>query len=197
MSVDRGQNWTKLGGNLPTVAVHEFAQPTTASEVAIATHGRSVWILDVTSLRQMNEKTLKASATLFAPAPAVRWRTGGGAQSPYSESDKKYVGTNPPNGGRIEYLLTANAKSLTLKVLDVAGKTVASFPQTPKTPGLHGVTWTLAGQTGAVRPGFYRVVMTVDEVEPSVCRHGPRLGPPVFQPLHFTAKRAVGACQRS
>lgn len=167
VSIDKGKTWGKLGGNLPTVAVHEFAQPTTAGEVVIATHGRSVWIADVQSLRQMNEKVLAAKATLFAPAPAVRWRSGSGAQSPYSASDKKFVGTNPTNGGRIEYLLTSSPKSLSLKVYDVSGKSVATFPQTPKTPGLHRVNWTLAGQTGAVRPGTYRVTLTVDDVEQS------------------------------
>lgn len=166
-SIDRGKTWTKLGGNLPTVAVHEFAQPTTASEVVIGTHGRSIWILDVQSLRQMNEKVLNAKATLFAPSPAVRWRTGTGAQSPYSASDKKFVGTNPPIGGRIEYLLTSPPKSMSLRVYDVAGKSVASFPQAPRGPGFHTVTWTLASQTGTIRPGNYRVTLVVDDVEQS------------------------------
>jgi S1-C subfamily serine protease/photosystem II stability/assembly factor-like uncharacterized protein len=167
VSLDKGKTWSKLGGNLPTVAVHEFAQPTTASEVVIGTHGRSVWIADVQAIRQLNEKTLTAKATLFAPAPAVRWRSGSGAQSPYSASDKKFVGTNPLTGGRIEYLLTAPAKSMSLRVYDVTGKSVASFPQAPRTPGLHTVNWSLAGQTGAVRPGNYRVTLVVDDVEQS------------------------------
>ncbi len=167
VSIDKGKTWGKLGGNLPTVAVHEFAQPTTASEVVIGTHGRSVWIADVQSLRQLNDKVLAAKATLFAPAPAVRWRSGTGAQSPYSASDKKFVGTNPMTGGRIEYLLTSPAKSMSLRVYDVTGKSVASFPQAPRTAGLHTVNWTLAGQTGAVRPGNYRVTLVVDDVEQS------------------------------
>src|SRR5262249_12516503 len=49
-SVNRGQAWTRINGEkgLPTVAVHEFAQPTTANDLVVATHGRSLWVLDVT-----------------------------------------------------------------------------------------------------------------------------------------------------
>src|SRR5262249_29963384 len=52
-SINRGGSWTKINNNLPTVAVHEFAFHPTAGEVVAATHGRSLWILDVTPLRQM------------------------------------------------------------------------------------------------------------------------------------------------
>ncbi len=167
VSIDRGKTWGKLGGNLPTVAVHEFAQPTTASEIVIGTHGRSIWVMDINSLRQMNDKTLAAKATLFDPAPAIRWRSGTGAQSPYSASDKKFVGTNPPNGGQIEYLLTSPAKSVSLRVYDVTGKSVGSFPRVEKTAGLHRVNWSLAGQRGGVNPGIYKVTLVVDDVEQS------------------------------
>ena len=76
-SVNRGKSWAKLNNNLPTVAVHEVAQPTTASEIVVATHGRSVWVLDVASLRQMTrgrkgadgEKTSTRSRTGHAVRP--------------------------------------------------------------------------------------------------------------------------------
>ena len=47
VSVNRGAGWARLNNNLPTVAIHEIAQPTTASEIVVATHGRSLWVLDV------------------------------------------------------------------------------------------------------------------------------------------------------
>ena len=53
VSLDRGGSWAKLNNNLPTVAVHEVAIHPTAGEIVAATHGRSLWILDVTALRQM------------------------------------------------------------------------------------------------------------------------------------------------
>ncbi len=54
-STNRGASWTKINNNLPTVAVHEIAVHPTAGEIVVATHGRSIWILDVTALRQMTD----------------------------------------------------------------------------------------------------------------------------------------------
>ena len=179
-SLNRGKSWTKLGGNLPTVRIDEFALPTTANELVIGTHGRSVWILDVTSLRQMSAKTLKTEATLFTPSPAVRWKLGVGGESPYSVTDRKFVGTNPPRGAVVEYLLTKDAKKVSGKVMDVNGKTVYAFDKPAATVGLHRLTWDLSTQStggsgaaggggrrvgGAVQAGLYKVVVTVDDKE--------------------------------
>ena len=73
--VNRGSAWTKINGDkgLPTVAVHEFAQPTTANDLVVATHGRSIWVLDVTALRQMTAEIVKGKTALFSPSPAIAW----------------------------------------------------------------------------------------------------------------------------
>ena len=74
VSANRGASWTKLNSNLPTVAVHEFAQHPTAGEIVVATHGRSLWVLDVTALRQMTPEVLKAKAHLYGPNTVVKWQ---------------------------------------------------------------------------------------------------------------------------
>jgi S1-C subfamily serine protease/photosystem II stability/assembly factor-like uncharacterized protein len=177
VSANRGESWTKLGGNLPTVAVHEIAQTPSASEIVAATHGRSIWVLDVATLRQLKPKTLTDAVTLMAPPAAIRWRTGVGGESPYSSTDRKFVGTNPSRGVSLDYVLKAPAKEVSLKVLDINGKTVRAFTSPKKTAGLHRVNWDMnRGATSAVRgpggagggavsPGIYRVVLIVDGVE--------------------------------
>jgi hypothetical protein len=128
VSITRGESWAKLNGNLPTVAVLEVAQPTTASEIAIATHGRGIWILDVASVRQLTPEVLSAPATLFAPAAVTRWQFGPGS-FPYSRDVRKFYGTNPPAGGSIDYMLTKAAKEVSVRVLDVNGKAAREFRQ--------------------------------------------------------------------
>ena len=76
VSIDRGESWTRLNSNLPTVAVHEFAIHPTRGEVVAATHGRSLWILDVSALRQLSSDSLAAPATLYQPADIIRWARG-------------------------------------------------------------------------------------------------------------------------
>ena len=158
VSVNRGETWAKLNNNLPTVAVHEVAQPTTASEIVIATHGRSVWVLDVASLRQMKPDVLAAPATLFAPATVTRWQFAPGS-FPYSKDVRKFYGTNPAPGGTIDYLLTKSAKDVSLKILDVNGKAVRDFKSPAATAGFHRVQWS------PPKAGGYRVVLTVDGKE--------------------------------
>jgi hypothetical protein len=168
VSVNRGGSWTRLNNNLPTVAVHEVAQPTTASEIVVATHGRSLWVLDVASIRQMTPDALKAAATLFAPAPAVRWRVEAGRENPYSIDVRKFYGTNPYRGAVIDYLLTQPAKDVSLKVLDVTGKMVQEFRTASKEAGFHRVQWNLTRSGGGITlvpAGGYRVVLTVDGKE--------------------------------
>ena len=158
VSINRGESWAKLNNNLPTVAVHEIAQPTTAGELVIATHGRGIWILDNASLRQMKPDTLKDKATLFAPANVIRWQFGPGS-FPYSRDVRKFYGTNPPSGGAIDYMLTAAAKDVQLKVLDVTGAVVREFRSPATGVGFHRVQWQ------PPRAGGYRVVLTVDGKE--------------------------------
>jgi hypothetical protein len=168
-SVDRGQTWTKINNNLPTVAVHEFAFPTTCNEVVAATHGRSLWILDITALRQITPEVLKAKAFLFKPSTAIRWRSEPGRGSPYGQGSRHFVGENPPNGAQIYYTLGAKADKATIKFIDINGKTIGEM-QAPKDPGLHRVTWSppglpRSGGRGPATSAMYRVVLTVDGQE--------------------------------
>jgi photosystem II stability/assembly factor-like uncharacterized protein len=141
-SVDRGAVWTKINSNLPTVAVHEFAQHPTAGEMVAATHGRSLWILDVTPLRQARPSTFRAPVTLFRPADAMRWRSEPGRGQPYGAGHRRYVGENPPRGAQIYYALSAKAKQIELRVVDIAGNTIRKVPVTNE-PGLNRVAWDL------------------------------------------------------
>jgi photosystem II stability/assembly factor-like uncharacterized protein len=46
VTIDGGQTWTVLGGNLPTVYVHDLIVHPRDNVIVIATHGRGMWALD-------------------------------------------------------------------------------------------------------------------------------------------------------
>ncbi|HTS31294.1 MAG TPA: hypothetical protein VMH81_35720 [Bryobacteraceae bacterium] len=49
------------------------------NDLILATHGRSLWILDdVSPLQQVNDELLSRSAYLFGMRPALRYDGGGG-----------------------------------------------------------------------------------------------------------------------
>jgi hypothetical protein len=139
-SIDRGAHWNRLNNNLPTVAVHEIAIHPTAGEMVVATHGRSLWITDITPLRQMTAEVIRAAAHLYEPNTTIRWRTepavgaGGGAQ--------RFRGENPPRAAQIFYSLTKKPQKIALTIVDVSGNTVREL-QVKDEPGLNQVTWDL------------------------------------------------------
>jgi photosystem II stability/assembly factor-like uncharacterized protein len=184
-SINRGGYWTKINNNLPTVAVHELAIHPTAGEMVAATHGRSLWVVDISALRQMTPEVVKAPAHLYAPPPAVHWRSEPEIGSGIGNGSKKFFGENPPRGAAIYYSLGKKAEKISLKVVDYAGQTVREL-NTNADAGLHKVVWDLrrpstqglAGLFGGqadpeqvmrrglftrdVPAGQYRVVLNVD-----------------------------------
>ena len=135
-SINRGENWTRLTG-LPTVAVHDLAQPTTAEELVVATHGRGIWIMELAPLRQTTKAVAADDVHLFKPAAAHLWnvRLSG---SPYGH--RRFNGENPASEAVIYYALRRKADKISLKVLDVEGKVVRELTA-PKEAGLQRVTW--------------------------------------------------------
>jgi photosystem II stability/assembly factor-like uncharacterized protein len=190
-SIDRGKTWSKINGKLPTVAVHEFAQHPTAGEMVAATHGRSLWVLDVTPLRQLTPKAAKAAVTLYKPATATHWRSEPQRGTMYGAGSKFFVGENPAQGAQLWFSLGKKAEKASLKVVDYTGKTVRELELKKEdlAAGLHHVGWDLrisgvrqaigaivgmiggnvgrgrGGPTAPAPPGMYRVVLTVDGQE--------------------------------
>jgi photosystem II stability/assembly factor-like uncharacterized protein len=179
VSLNRGLSWTKFNNNLPTVAVHEIAVHPTAGEIVAATHGRSLWIVDVTALRQMKADVFKDKPTFYQPNTVVRWQQ----QPSAGRTNRRFVGTNPPPGAQLYYSLPKKADKVSIRVVDIEGQVVSQFTG-PTAPGLNRVTWDLTRGTGRQGPGgpprqfpgggpqrrpvpagTYRVVLTVDGQE--------------------------------
>jgi photosystem II stability/assembly factor-like uncharacterized protein len=161
-SIDRGGSWTRINGNLPTVAVHEIAVHPTAGEIVAATHGRSLWVLDVTALRQITPDKIKGKPALYRPNTVTRWP----AQPGRGRSGRRYVGDNPRPGAHIYYSLPARAEKASLRIVDIDGAEVNRLTASASA-GLHRVAWDLTRAEGrrGVPAGAYRVVLTLDGVE--------------------------------
>ncbi len=52
VSIDGGGRWHSLCNHLPTTPVHDLFVHPRESELVIGTHGRSVFVLDVTKIRE-------------------------------------------------------------------------------------------------------------------------------------------------
>ena len=169
-SVDRGEAWKRINNNLPTVAIHEIAVHPTANEIVAATHGRSLWILDIAPLRQLSTDLLASKAALFRTSQAVLWA---GALTSTRSGHRYFSGNNGRFGAPMRYFLGGGAKSVTLEILNIKGNRVRRLKPETK-PGLHHVQWDLRADPPrrygnsrsrvgpAVRPGVYLAKLTVD-----------------------------------
>jgi photosystem II stability/assembly factor-like uncharacterized protein len=120
-SLDDGAHWQKLQRNLPQVPVHDLIVKD--NDLAIATHGRALWIMDdISPLRQLAGNTFASRAKLFEPADAYRvfWR----GQQLIQNLQK---GEDPSSGVGVYYWLADSAQVVTLDIADASGAVVNHY----------------------------------------------------------------------
>src|SRR4051812_25133281 len=127
-STDDGQTWRPLQLNLPTVAVHDLQIKD--DDLVLATHGRSIWILDdLRAVREYNDRLATESAHLFAPPAAIRWHSGSSSWGPRGGFP------NPPHGAIIYYALKDEDKNeVKIEIVDAKNKVVRTLSSTAPQP---------------------------------------------------------------
>ena len=112
VSLDDGDRWQSLALNFPDTQVSDIVVE--EHDLAIATHGRSMWVLDnIAALRQLSAEVARTSALhVFAPEEATR----------------------RPRPVAIDYYLRNKAENVRIEILDGQGRLVRSFtgPQEKK-----------------------------------------------------------------
>ncbi|HEX8292500.1 MAG TPA: hypothetical protein VF570_12135, partial [Pyrinomonadaceae bacterium] len=165
-------------------AVHDLIVHPRDNDLIIATHGRSIYVLDdATPVQQMTPEVASADAYLFEPRPALRYTT---RMTRYGVAEKAFAAQNPPYGALLSYYLKAKPDEKTkvrFQILDAAGKTVSEIENVAKEPGINRVNWNLRyGGPQVRRPP------TDEETQ---FTGGPR-GPQVL-PGTYTVRLLVGA----
>ncbi|HLZ41941.1 MAG TPA: hypothetical protein VKQ11_13320 [Candidatus Sulfotelmatobacter sp.] len=103
VSFNDGANWQPLQMNLPIAPVNDLIVKN--NDLAIATHGRSFWILDdLSPVRQWNDSIKSDDVHLFTPADANH------TTFPESFFGGGNAGQNPPPGAVIYYFLKTEIK---------------------------------------------------------------------------------------
>ncbi|HYL64624.1 MAG TPA: glycosyl hydrolase [Candidatus Methylomirabilis sp.] len=126
VSFDDGGHWQSLQLNLPPTPIHDMVIHD--DDLAVATHGRSFWVLDdISPLRQAAASIATEDAHLFTPNTAFRTREG-------HFNPRRYpVGENPPSGAIFYYYLKeAPKEAAKLEILDADGKVVRKFTSEEK-----------------------------------------------------------------
>ncbi len=151
VSLDRGQSWQKFMTGLPTVPVYDLKIHPRDHELIAATHGRSIWIVDIAPLEQLNPEVMTAEAHLFQPKTAYQFGEPLAASGDFGH--KQFEGTSPTYGADIAYRLAGGDRRQQTKIVisDVRGDTVRTL-MGPGGAGLHHVAWDFRGKAPAAQP---------------------------------------------
>ena len=129
VSFNDGDEWQPLRLNMPATSIRDLIIHD--DDIAVATHGRSFWILDnMTPLRQLAEDVASSSAFLFKPATSYRIKWNLNTDTPIPPEEP--AGKNPPDGALIDYYLKADASEVKLEILDKTGRVIRNFSSLDK-----------------------------------------------------------------
>lgn len=192
ISFDRGEHWQELKNNLPRVPVDDIQIQTRDNDLILATHGRSVWIMDSINSLEHAAQAASAPLTLFNVRPAVMWKM---ASLRDFDSHDVFQGQNPPAGAIIDFWSGAahDAKDVKITILH-GSQTVATLKAANVDAGVNRVIWNLR----ADRP----VPATAQEIaaaERNAAQGGGQqnLGGPLVDPGDYTVEVAIGAAKQS
>ncbi|MGH7461060.1 MAG: hypothetical protein ACREMA_08535, partial [Longimicrobiales bacterium] len=144
VSIDDGRSWKKFMNNLPTVRIDEVVVHPRDNDLVLATHGRSIQIMDdVTALQQLTPEVLAADAYLFESRNTVAWRQDRRLARSVT-GDKNWAPEDAPGGAAISYYLkAAPTGEVKLTITDLANGRVFCDLTTTRDVGLNRVQWNL------------------------------------------------------
>ena len=169
VSLDEGGTWHDFMPDLPVVRIDDVLVHPRENDLVLATHGRSIYVLDdVTPLQALDDDVLAKESHLFEPRPAVRWKNEI-QRSRSVTGNKNWVGENAPAGTAIQYYLSAPA-DVSIEISDVTSGEVVRELEGTGNAGLNRVQWNLRTNPAPespvqtlgppVDPGTYRVTLT-------------------------------------
>ena len=141
VSLDRGSNWVKFG-EMPCVAVDDIVIQPRDLDLVVATHGRSLFIVDdIRPLEELTPEIQADAAHLFQPRTAFGY-------FPYDgwfdyEGGAEYHGANPPAGALISfYVKEFTGDPVKISITNQEGRIVANLTASGD-PGIGRVVWDL------------------------------------------------------
>jgi hypothetical protein len=153
LSLDQGRSWRRWGNGFPTVPVHDLKVHPRDRELIVATHGRSLWIIDVAPLQQLTPSVIAAAAApvLFEPAPGLAYGSPPVASGIGGEyhGHAWFRGDNRPFGAEIVWYSPEQAAGpVQFVITDAAGDTVQVLNGSGR-PGVQRVLWNMRGRPAA------------------------------------------------
>ncbi len=114
VSINRGESWEAFSNGLPNVAVHDLVVQPQAKDLVLGTHGRSIYVADISLLQQMDME--KMGEILIAEMDTLdfspRWGTRFSQWGEVHKPTVKIQFYSPQNGKAVITIETTEGKTL-------------------------------------------------------------------------------------
>jgi photosystem II stability/assembly factor-like uncharacterized protein len=164
VSLDRGNHWVPFGNGLPPVPVHDMVIHPRDADLVIGTHGRGIYIMDISPLQELTLETATKDVFLFEVHPATLFQLditknkgvrGDGlffAPNPYSElfdlEVSRYVqgqgsGMAPPGAAIYYHLNKESNEAVEITIFNHKEEKVVRKLKGTSKRGINRVLWDL------------------------------------------------------
>ncbi|MFQ6037080.1 MAG: WD40/YVTN/BNR-like repeat-containing protein, partial [Candidatus Aminicenantales bacterium] len=152
VSRDGGASWVSLCADLPTTPVHDIAIQSREREMVIATHGRSLFKIDLIPIQEFTPEIAAKQGHLFPIRPALL------------PQSRDYRGDWAWETGRyaaIHFYLKQEAP-VEIILSDEKGQVVRAL-RLPGSAGIQTAVWDLRTETNGREPGVYEPAVKLVE----------------------------------
>ena len=137
-SLDGGKAWHRMKNGITTNPVHDLHIHPRDQELLVGTHGRGIFIADISGLQALTPTVLSADAHLAPIVPTVQFAQ---TMRPVAAS-LNYNGQSREPGVHINYYVKSPPNNVTIRVYDGA-RLLAETTTVPARAGLNTVRWTM------------------------------------------------------
>ena len=132
ISFDQGRTWHPFLNDMPHVSVHDIRMQSQFDDLLLATHGRSVYVMDDMRPIQGLQTAIERGSYLFQPRTAYEYSLHENDEGTYT----RYAADNPPYGVMITFYQSQPQKgSPSLQILDSRGRVIRTVSGTHKIGG--------------------------------------------------------------
>ncbi|MCU0252694.1 MAG: hypothetical protein MUE61_21085 [Vicinamibacterales bacterium] len=149
VSMDHGAAWLSLCADLPTTPVMDLVVHQRENEIVIATHGRSLFLLDVRPVQALSDAVRASDLHLFDVRPVrLTWQPG------------REVPPQPPRGRALLHVWLKTPSEVEVAISDADRRAVRTMVLRGSA-GVNRVEWDIRRDDGRdAPPGVYRADVT-------------------------------------
>ncbi len=138
VSIDGGQTWSDLRNNMPYVPVEDLKIHPRDNDLIVGTHGRSIWIGDISYLEELCDSKLEGDYHLFRPENKVLYE----GRNSNNSSSSNFAGESEASGSPIRFYVNPDQvdKNIKLEILDNRGKVIFDREMEAE-GGVNEVVW--------------------------------------------------------